>query len=297
MLSGGALDAAGGGGARSRALAAEARERHKATGAQGERYGATPGRQCEGNDTGGQRHAEAHANGEAGEGDAAEDAGHGASKLALWQAAPDEHFRCQPQCDMSHVKDFSDLDRTTDRKGAQRTTHLGAKCHARVAAAWIAVIAAGMIAGGCATVVPVTPGIDVVDGQGNAGTLGGYAGQVIILDVCASWAPACSLNARVLDEAAKALEDTTGTRPTVITILLDEETIGREAIHFYQDKLGVTHPVVLAGPRIREGTSALGPAGYVPRVVVIDKKGVVQIDDAGGVLSVQGLVTRVRSLL
>jgi hypothetical protein len=175
--------------------------------------------------------------------------------------------------------------------------------HSRVAlvvAAWAAVGTLGI--GGLACATTSKPGmgasVDFVDGNGREATLGAFAGKVIVLDVCASWATACNINAKVLDEVAVALaEKKRGGDVVLITVLLDEGDMGKVAMQSYAETLGVKHPVFMASSRVRAGTSVLGEAGYVPRIVLFDREGRVRFDDSGGVVNVEGLLAKLEPLL
>jgi hypothetical protein len=98
----------------------------------------------------------------------------------------------------------------------------------------------------------------------------------------------------VLDEVAAAVE---GKPVFVVTILVDEPALAQVALSSYQNVLEVKHAVVLAGPRLLSGTSALGPSSYVPRLIIVDKAGVIRVDDSGGVLNVEGLMAKLAPLL
>lgn len=179
------------------------------------------------------------------------------------------------------------------RAGAFPVTHRDA----RVALA-VAACAAIMLA--CATTSKPGMGasVDFVDAAGREATLGAFAGKVIVLDVCASWATACNLNAKVLDEVAVALAEKGRAEDVVlVTVLLDEGLLGQQAVRSYVETLGVKHPVFLASSRVRAGTSILGNTGYVPRIVLFDREGRVVVDDSGGVVNVEGLLAKVDALL
>lgn len=193
---------------------------------------------------------------------------------------------------MSYTRDSRGLDPTASRRGASRAT----QWHARVAAiaACAVVVGTGSAQVGCATTpTTVTAPIDVMDRSGRTGRVGA-PGRVTILDVCTSWDAACNVNARALDEVMRKLGD----RPVdVITVLLDEGEVGRVALDSYAHTLGIAHATLLAGPSVRAGTSALGDVGYVPRLVVIDQRGRIRMDDSGGVIDVEFLVERVDALV
>ena len=82
-----------------------------------------------------------------------------------------------------------------------------------------------------------------------------------------------------------------------LTILLDEGDMGTVAVKSYSTVLDVKHLVVLAGSRVRAGTSALGDSNYVPRLVVVDPSGKIVVDESGGIVSVEGIVERVKGML
>lgn len=190
------------------------------------------------------------------------------------------------------MSNHTHLAKKYDRSGASRVTQR----HAAVALL-------GVLALYCATSCATAgkPGmaatVDFVDAAGREGTLGAFAGKVVVLDVCASWATACNLNARVLDEVANALAAKGDRGVVLLTVLLDEGVMGDEAVRSYGETLGVKHPVMLAGPRLRAGTSILGAASYVPRVVIFDRTGAVRVDDSGGVINVEGMIARIEPLL
>jgi hypothetical protein len=159
---------------------------------------------------------------------------------------------------------------------------------------WICTVFSGLA---CATLPPPTGGsIDFVQRPDDrvAQSLAIYEGSVVLLDVCTSWVAACNVNAKVLDEVLVAFPE----QPVVaVTLLLDDPQMAAPALAAYRDDFHVQHPVVLAGPRVRAGTSSLRDTGYVPRIVVLDKQGRVRIDEAGGVIGLEGLVERVRPLV
>lgn len=191
---------------------------------------------------------------------------------------------------MSHMSDSSRLKAVPDRGGASRATHR----HPLVPALLLPLLL-GCLTEGCKTAPsPTSESVDFVLPNGQRATLASLRGKVVVLDVCASWASACNLNARVLDEVAAALD----AEPVeVITLLFDEGPLGRQAQHSYREVLGVRHLVTLAGSRVLAGTSLLGDSRDVPRLVVLDAEGRVIVDEVGGIVSVAGVVERVRPLL
>lgn len=165
---------------------------------------------------------------------------------------------------------------------------------AAVGLAWAAAL------GGCATPRATAgglAGVDVVLADGSASSLASLAGHVVVLDLCASWADACPLNARALDLTARELAadaHETEVPVAMITVLLDEPEL--KSIDSYARVFELHHTVVRAGPRTRSGASLLGPVTGVPRLLLIDAKGDLVVDESGGVLSPSGLATRIRGL-
>lgn len=191
---------------------------------------------------------------------------------------------------MSHMNDSGRLTFDGDRGGASRATHR----HRLVPAALLPLLL-GCLAEGCATAPQPTPAsVDFELADGTRATLAALRGRVVVLDVCASWASACNLNARVLDEVALAFA---GEPVEVITLLFDEGPLAHEAQRSYVEVLGVHHLVALAGRQVLDGASMLGNSRDVPRLVVLDAEGRVVIDEVGGIVSVTGVVERVRPLL
>jgi hypothetical protein len=148
---------------------------------------------------------------------------------------------------------------------------------------------------GCATVPPspqVLGSVDVVDATGQATTLAGLLGRVVVVDVCVSSVAACPLNARALDLALRELQS----EPvSMVTVLVED--VDLTALATYARVFEVAHPVVRAGPRTREGKSLLGDVMGVPRIVIFDRRGRVFVDESGGVLHPQGIIARARAAL
>lgn len=191
---------------------------------------------------------------------------------------------------MSYLSLSGSLRAGRDHGGASHATHR----HPSVPALVLPLLL-GCLAEGCATPrAGSSDSVDVILPDGERTTLASLKGKVLVLDVCASWSSACNLNARVLDEVAAALA---GEPVEVITLLFDEGPLARAAQQSYADVLGVRHLVVLAGSRVLAGTSVLGEGRDLPRLVVLDRQGRVVIDEVGGIVSVAGVVERVRPLL
>lgn len=191
---------------------------------------------------------------------------------------------------MSQMSDNRQLMKSRDRAGASRATHRHLFAPALLLPALL-----GCLTEGCASVPrPTSESVDFVMPDGRRSDLSALRGRVVVVDVCASWASACNLNARVLDEVAEALA---GEPVEVITLLFDDGPLARQAQRSYVEVLGVRHLVTLAGSRVLAGTSLLGDSRDVPRLLVVDREGRVVLDQTGGIVSVAGVVERVRPLL
>jgi len=133
--------------------------------------------------------------------------------------------------------------------------------------------------------------VDIMLPDGGMTTLRSIGARVTVLDICAAWSVPCMENARALSEACDIVcsEDV-----AVISLLLDEQ--GQAAVESYYNVLGVTHTVVLPGPRTLAGQSALGHILDIPRLVLIGPDGRIIEDEIGGVVSAMGIVRRVKAL-
>jgi hypothetical protein len=133
--------------------------------------------------------------------------------------------------------------------------------------------------------------VDVRLPGGGMSTLRAVGGKITVLDVCAGWSAPCVANARAMSEACDVV---CGEDVGVVTMLLDEEA--ETAVQSYREVLGVSHTVVLPGPRTLAGQTALGNVLDIPRIVIFAPDGRVIEDEVGGVVSAVGIVKRVRDL-
>ena len=155
------------------------------------------------------------------------------------------------------------------------------------------VVVAGLVlASGCAHDPAKAPGaaatIDLVGKGGLRTTLSPYRGQVLVVELCASWSDPCLANSRAVSEACEVLCHRDDVH--MVTILLDD--LGPQGLLAY-DILDVLQPVFLAGPNAREGKSALGPLTVIPRVLIFDREGVLVDEQSGGIANSSDIIAAV----
>jgi|GEM_PF-1749022 len=121
-----------------------------------------------------------------------------------------------------------------------------------------------------------------------------HAGQVWVIDVCASWSTPCLVNARVMSEVCEVLCDRADV--WVASILLDDDT-SQDGVRIYRESMGVRQQVATADDALREGGSVLGPLGNIPRLVIVDADGQIVEDITGGTLNAPAVIRRVYDVL
>lgn len=134
--------------------------------------------------------------------------------------------------------------------------------------------------------------IDVVDATGRTFTLWAQRDKALVVDFCAAWSDPCLLNARALHTVRTQTRET---HVKVISILMD--TMGKVAVQSYQNVLDFEHEVLLPGPALRAGRTALGPIHTIPRLVLFAPGGNILEDIAGNVVSASGILARLRKVL
>lgn len=133
-----------------------------------------------------------------------------------------------------------------------------------------------------------TATFDLKGEGGQRGNVGQHLGQIVVVDVCASWSDPCLANARAVSEACEVLcprEDV-----HMMTVLLDE--LGAQGLAAY-DLLELKQPVWLAGENARAGKSALGPLVTIPRVIVFDREGRLVSEQQGGIAQSKEIIEAV----
>lgn len=151
---------------------------------------------------------------------------------------------------------------------------------------------AGLMLGSCAHNPALEKGatatFDLKGRAGQRGNVGQHLGQIVVVDVCASWSDPCLANARAVSEACDVLcprEDV-----HMMTVLLDE--LGAQGLAAY-DLLELKQPVWLAGENARAGKSALGPLTTIPRVLVFDREGRLVSEQTGGIAQSTAIIEAV----
>lgn len=134
--------------------------------------------------------------------------------------------------------------------------------------------------------------VDVVDDTGRTFTLAAHRDKAVVIDFCAAWSDPCLLNAQALH---RVHTQTRETHVKVVSILLD--SMGEAAVRSYQNVLALEHEILLPGPAVRSGTTSLGPIDTIPRLLILAPGGGVIEDVAGKVISADGILNRLRTVL
>jgi len=121
--------------------------------------------------------------------------------------------------------------------------------------------------------------------------LSGLRGQVVLLDVMATW----SIDSQAAVPVYERLLASYGERGlAVVSIAFDSHT--PQLVRTWKETLGATWPVALATPDVIEGRSPLGPIPEIPRTLILDRKGYVRFQHSGTVHAAT-LAREIESLL
>jgi hypothetical protein len=101
-------------------------------------------------------------------------------------------------------------------------------------------------------------------------------GQVVLIDVMATWSVASQAQVPVL---RKLLATYAERGLTVISIAIDADAPA--LVRTYVETLEIAWPVALAPPDVAEGHSSLGRIQEIPRTLVVDRRGFVRFDQTG----------------
>lgn len=151
------------------------------------------------------------------------------------------------------------------------------------------------IGSACAHAPAKEPGaaatVDLTGVRGARSSLGAHRGQILVVELCASWSDPCLASAGAISEVCEVLCPRDNVH--VVTILLDE--LGPEGLAAYE-VMGLHQDVWLAGPRARAGESALGDLLTIPRVLIFDEEGALVSEQAGGIVRSADVIEEVFSL-
>ena len=110
------------------------------------------------------------------------------------------------------------------------------------------------------------PNVTFADGSGTAVSLADFRGQVVLLNLWATWCPPCIRELPALDR----LEGRLGGRDfRVVAVSLDEEGAKPAAVFF--KRLAIQHLILYADPR--QGIGEVLPADVLPASFIIDRQG------------------------
>jgi thiol-disulfide isomerase/thioredoxin len=143
-----------------------------------------------------------------------------------------------------------------------------------------------LIAGGlsCATEGPRVSGpalaapldLTLPTVQGEPLDLAALRGQVVVVDLMATWSMACQSEIRTF---RRLLARYGGRGVRVVSIAMDAQT--PVLVRTYVETLRIGWPVALASPDVIEGGSPLGRILEVPRTLILDRRGFVRFDHSG----------------
>jgi hypothetical protein len=112
--------------------------------------------------------------------------------------------------------------------------------------------------------------------QGPAADLASLRGNVVLIDVMATWSVVSQSEVRTFQRLLVAYRER-GLR--IVSIAMDSQT--PQLVSVWVETLGIVWPMALATPEFIEGRSALGRIPEIPRTMILDRRGFVRFDRSG----------------
>ncbi len=117
------------------------------------------------------------------------------------------------------------------------------------------------------------PDFALQDLDGNALTLAGFKGKVLLLNFWATWCPPCRAE---IPDFVEAYKDYQAKGLEIIGVSVDK--ISPEKLKNFLKQAKVNYPVALAD---RKFLTDYQPGDYIPVTILIDKKGVIRFRQVG----------------
>jgi hypothetical protein len=112
--------------------------------------------------------------------------------------------------------------------------------------------------------------------QGPAVDLASLRGNVVLIDVMATWSVASQSEVRTFQHLLVSYRER-GLR--IVSIAMDSQT--PQLVSTWVETLGIIWPMALATPEVIEGRSSLGRIPEIPRTMILDRRGFVRFDRSG----------------
>lgn len=125
---------------------------------------------------------------------------------------------------------------------------------------------------------------------GGTAALGDYRGQVVVVNLWATWCPPCRAEMPALQSAYEAYRD----RGMVLLAVNTTDQDSRSAVESFVNEFGLTFPILLDVEGI---VSRLYQLQALPSTFFIDRQGIIREVVIGGPMSEVTLVTTVEALL
>jgi peroxiredoxin len=136
----------------------------------------------------------------------------------------------------------------------------------------------------------LAPEFDLVTMQGDSAALTDYRGQVVVINLWATWCPPCRAEMPALQSAYETYRD----QGLVLLAVNTTDQDSRSAVESFIDQFGLTFPILLDWEGI---VSRLYQLQALPSTFFVDREGVIQNVVIGGPLSEVTLVTTIESLI
>ncbi len=137
-----------------------------------------------------------------------------------------------------------------------------------LAAALIAAVSAACAKAADTTAAVPAPDFSLQDLQGNALSLAGFKGKVLVINFWATWCPPCR---REIPDFIAAYNELKAEGLEIIGVSVDE--LPAASLLDWVKKMGITYPVALATEKI---VADYEPGDYIPATIIVDRQGLIR---------------------